>query len=344
MYQLCGQGGDVDQAPLVLIVIVNWNGAAETLASVASLAHMDYQNWRVLLIDNGSTDGSFEALKPLASEQIEVVGLSTNTGYTGGCNLGLRHALEIGADYAWLLNSDATTETNTLSSLVTLAESDERIGLVSPLIASPGNPPEIVIAGAIWDKKSAQYGDTHDIEVARRWLREYPRSGVVHGTAMLVPARVIRRIGLLDEALFAYYEDVDYSIRSSEAGFRNVVDWSSQILHDNKNMYTRPETIKPHYWYYMARNELRTLRKHLEPIKGLRCSWWSVKKFLRLRASCSGNPAASTAIVAGLWHGLIRREGPYDASLRVPRTILWFADVYERRLASSAKPSGGHNL
>ena len=327
----------MDRPPLVLVVVLNWNGAAETLAAVASLAQMDYQNWRVLVIDNGSTDGSLEVLKPLASEQIEVVALSTNTGYTGGCNVGLRRALEIGADYVWLLNSDATTESGTLSSLVAVAESDESIGLVSPLIASPGTPPEVVIAGAIWDKKTAQYGDTHSIEVAQRWVREYPRSSVVHGTAMLVPARVIRRIGLLDQALFAYYEDVDYSIRSFEAGFRNVVDWSSQVLHDNKNIHRRPDEIKPHYWYYMTRNELRTVRKHLDPIKSLRCSWWCVRKYLRLRTRCSGNPAASTAILVGLWHGLIGREGPYSASLRAPRAIVWLSDIYEKRFISSAK-------
>jgi GT2 family glycosyltransferase len=326
----------VGQSPLVLIVILNWNGAAETVASVASLARMDYQNWRVLLIDNGSTDGSLEVLKPLASKQIEVVGVSTNTGYTGGCNLGLRHALKIGADYVWLLNSDATTETNTLSSLVTLAGSDERIGLVSPLIASPGTPPEVVITGAIWDKKNATLGDTHKMEVAQHWLREYPRSAIVYGTAMLIPARVIRRIGLLDEALFAYYEDVDYSIRSSEAGFRNVVDWSSQILHDNKNMHRRPEAIKSHYWYYMARNELRTIQKHVGPIKSLRSSWWSVRKFLRLRTRCSGDPVASTAILAGLWHGCIHKEGPYSVTLRAPRAITWLADIYERRSVSTS--------
>jgi GT2 family glycosyltransferase len=333
-YNFAAKEGDMGRPPLVLIVIVNWNGAAEALASVASLAHMNYQNWRVLLIDNGSTDGSFEMLKPLASEQIEVVGVSTNTGYTGGCNLGLSHALKIGADYVWLLNSDATTETNTLSSLVTLAESDEQIGLVSPLIASPGTPPEVVIAGAIGDKKSATYGDTHSIEVAQHWRREYPRSEIVYGTAMLVPARVIRRIGLLDETLFAYYEDVDYSIRSLEVGFRNVIDWSSQILHANKNMHKRPETMTPHYWYYMARNELRTFRKYLGPIKGLQCSWWSVMKFLRLRTRCSGNPAASAAILAGLWHGCIHKEGPYSISLRAPRVIIWLADIYERRSVS----------
>jgi GT2 family glycosyltransferase len=324
----------VDRSPLVLIVVVNWNGAAQTLASVASLAQMNYPNWRVLLIDNGSTDGSLEVLKPLASEQIEVVGVGTNTGYTGGCNLGLQRALEIGADYVWLLNSDATTEANTLSSLVALAESNEQVGLVSPLIASPGTPPEVVIAGAIWDKKSAEHGDTHSIEVAQEWLRKYPHSAIVYGTAMLVPARVIRRIGLLDQALFAYYEDVDYSIRSSEAGFRNVVDWSSRVLHDNKNMHKQPETMKPHYWYYMTRNELRMLRIHFGPVRGLRRSWWSVTKFLRLRARCSGNPAASEAILVGLWHGWIHREGPYSISLRAPRAFTWFADIYERHAVS----------
>lgn len=317
--------------PLVLVVILNWNSAVTTIEAVASLGTVDYQNWRALVIDNGSVDDSIERLRPLASDKIEVIGLETNRGYTGGCNFGLRRAREIGADYAWLLNNDAITDPHTLSSLVALAETDEAIGLVSPLIASPGNPPEIVIAGALWDKEHALHADTHSIEVARRWVLEHPHGAIVYGTAMLVPARVIAKVGLLDETLFAYFEDVDYSIRSIESGFRNVVDWSSLVLHDNKNMYKRPEEIKPHYWYYMARNERRILLKHLGPIKSLRSSWWSLRKFLALRARCSTDPAASGAILTGLWHGWLLKKGSYDVHARTPAIFAWLAGVYQRR-------------
>src|ERR1017187_6066317 len=141
----------MDQQPLVLIVVLNWNDPDETISAVESIFQMDYANFRVLVIDNGSTDDSVERLRGLVGERVELVEVAVNTGYTGGCNLGFKRALEMGADYAWLLNNDTTADTHALSSVVALAESDERIGLVSPLIARLGSR-EVVMAGAWWDK------------------------------------------------------------------------------------------------------------------------------------------------------------------------------------------------
>jgi GT2 family glycosyltransferase len=326
-----GIGGEVRRQPLVLIVILNWNAAPETLLAVASLSLIDYSNWRVLVIDNGSTDGSLDVLRPLASETVEVIGLETNTGYTGGCNLGLRHALEIGADYAWLLNNDAKTAPHTLSSLVALAESDERIGLVSPLVATDDAVPKIYFAGGRWDKVAAQYEDTHQVAVAQEWIKSRPEAYVLWGTAMLVPVKVVRAIGMLDEGFFAYYEDIDFSIRSLEAGFHNATDFASTVYHDNKNMNFSPDELKPHYCYYMARNQRRFWRKHLGAIKSLRVSWWGTYHALQHRKRFVGFPKAREAILAGIWHGWIHKEGPYQSSFRAPRAISWLADLYEKR-------------
>jgi GT2 family glycosyltransferase len=324
-------GGDMRHQPLVLIVILNWNAAASTLAAVASLSPIDYGNWRALVIDNGSNDGSLDVLKSLANERIEVVGVETNTGYTGGCNLGLRHALEIGAKYTWLLNNDATTDAHTLSSLVALAESDDRIGLVSPLVATTGASGKVFFAGGRWNKQAAEYVDTHDVALARRWAKESPEALVVWGTAMLVPMKVVQAIGMLHEGFFAYYEDIDFSIRSLEAGFRNAMDFSSIVYHDNKNMNFPAEELKPHYCYYMARNERRFWRKHLGAFKSLRVSWWGTYHALQHRKRFAGFPNAREAILAGIWHGWIHKEGAYHSSFRAPRAISWLADLYEKR-------------
>src|SRR4051812_24301804 len=97
------------RVPLVLIVMLNWNSADETLAALESVTRMSYPNFRVLIVDNASRDGSNVELRRVIGDRIELLESLINTGYTGGCNLGLRHALEIGADYVWLLNNDAVT-------------------------------------------------------------------------------------------------------------------------------------------------------------------------------------------------------------------------------------------
>src|SRR5437868_3229339 len=109
---------DRDSAPLVLIVLINWNSFEETQAAVESVLRMDYPNFRVLIIDNGSKDHSVSQLREITGDRVNLLESRENTGYTGGCNLGIEQALSIGAQYVWLLNNDAVVERDVLSSLV----------------------------------------------------------------------------------------------------------------------------------------------------------------------------------------------------------------------------------
>jgi GT2 family glycosyltransferase len=318
------------RVPLVLIVMLNWNSAEETRAALDSVLKMSYANFRVLIVDNGSRDGSNVELRRLAGGKVELLESLINTGYTGGCNLGLGHGLEIGADYVWLLNNDAVTGPETLSSLVALAESDARIGLVTPRIAALDED-RLTFVGGVISPKRHLYNETNDPTVAAEWEREYPDAGLVIGTAMLVRTEVIRRIGVLDPAFFAYFEDIDYSARSAAAGFRNVVDANSVVRHFEKNRNTKPLEIKPHYWYYMARNESRFWRKHLGLTGGLKLMWHSCNGFLRHRNRLKGRPESQSAILAGLWHGGLNRGGEYDPAARMPALVAAAVKSYSKR-------------
>jgi cellulose synthase/poly-beta-1,6-N-acetylglucosamine synthase-like glycosyltransferase len=119
--------------PLVYIVILNWNGYLDTLRCVASLEQQQFTNFRILIIDNGSTDGSIEVLRGLG-DRVCLIENSNNLGYTGGNNRAMREAFDRGADYVWLFNNDAVAEPDTLIRMVDACEADVRIGLASPLI------------------------------------------------------------------------------------------------------------------------------------------------------------------------------------------------------------------
>jgi GT2 family glycosyltransferase len=324
------------QVPLVLIVMLNWNSAEETRAALDSVLNMSYANFRVLIVDNASRDGSNIELREFTNDRVELLESPINTGYTGGCNLGLGHGLELGADYVWLLNNDAVTRPETLSSLVTLAESDDRIGLVTPRIAALDED-RITYAGGVISPKRHIYNETNDPVVAAEWEKEYPDAGLVIGTAMLVRTEVIRRIGVLDTSFFAYFEDIDYSARSAAAGFRNVVDPNSVVRHFEKNRNTKPLEIKPHYWYYMARNESRFWRKHLGLAGGLKLMWHSCNGFLRHRNRLKERPESQKAILAGLWHGWLNRGGEYDPAARMPALVAAVVESYSRRSALQAR-------
>lgn len=327
------------EQPFVLIVILNWNDPEETVSALNSIFRMDYTNFRVLIVDNGSSDDSVVRIRqsmagnPILQERVELIENQTNAGFTGGANIGLKRALELEAAYVWLVNNDTTVDAHTLSSLVELAESDLQIGLVSPLIASPAPASEIVFAGGLWNKANRTYVDTHRLDRAQQWARQHPDGGIVFGTALLIPARVVRAIGLLDVRFFAYYEDADYSIRSLEAGFRNVVDYASTVYHVNKNMEKRPDEIRPHYWYYMARNEQLLWRKHLGLGGSLRMRWWATNKFIQHYNRVAPDPVARKAILAGIWHGWLGRGGAYSATFQAPGWLDLLAQVYSRRTA-----------
>ena len=331
-----GDGGD---APLVLVVLLNWNSLDETRTAVASVLQMDYPNFRILIVDNGSQDGSTVQLRTLADERVELLESPVNTGYTGGCNLGLERALALGADYVWLLNNDAVVGPETLSSLVALAEADERIGLVTPRIAAL-NEDRITFAGGVISMKDTLYNETHDPAVAAEWAAQYPDAGLVIGTAMLVRAELARKIGLLDPAFFAYFEDIDYSARSAGAGFRNVVDPNTVVRHLEKNRDTMPLEIRPHYWYYMARNESRFWRKHLGIAGSLRLAWHSFNGFMRHWNRLASRQDSREAILAGLWDGWRDRGGPYHPGTRMPPLPAAMVKLYSRRRA--LQPPGNY--
>ena len=126
--------------PLVYIVILNWNGRPDTLRCVASLETQTYSNYRILVLDNGSTDDSVYMLRRLG-DRIRLIEIPVNLGYTGGSNLAMRDAFESGADYVWLFNNDAVAEPETLAKLVAVCEADTGIGLASPLVRDEEDVP-----------------------------------------------------------------------------------------------------------------------------------------------------------------------------------------------------------
>jgi GT2 family glycosyltransferase len=323
---------DPHKSPLVLIVILNWNSPSETKAAVASVFDMDYQNFKVAIIENGSTDDSIEVLQEIVSDRVEVVVSSENLGYTGGCNLGFDLALRCGADYVWLLNSDALSEPGTLSSLIRVVEADPAIGLVSPVMAALDDRSRLLHVAAKFDPRIPSFESTKNLDTARQWIASSPDQIMLMGTALLVKVDLIRKIGGFDAALFAYWEDSDLSLRATQAGFRNVVDFNSVIYHTDKSIKNVPHEIKPHFWYYMARNETRFWRKHVRLSARAKPYWWSYTKQLNFLKVLKGNDRSRGAILAGLWHGWIGKTGAYHPKMRMPYPLAMAVKIHSEML------------
>jgi GT2 family glycosyltransferase len=302
-------------SPLVATIVLNWQAPEETLRCVAAAAATTYPRQRIYVFDNGATEHSRAALAPLADRAV-LLESPVNLGYTGGNNQAMRRALADGADYVWLLNSDALAGPTVLASLVALAEADPAVGIVTPLIGDHTYGPGLEFAGAVADFHACAVDTTLDLATGREWQRRFPDRFVVIGTAMLLRRRLIETIGLLDDRMFAYAEDTDYAIRSLRAGFANRVDFASEVHHQAK-----PGIRQPHGYYYMNRNAVLLWRKHVGPVGGLRAVVAVANRTLRDLERFAGHERQADAALAGLWDGIRGVAGPYHPDRRMPAPL-----------------------
>lgn len=220
--------------PAVYLIILNYNSGEWLSRCLTSVFKSDYPNYEVVVVDNASTDGSFEAAKNGFS-RAHFIKSHTNLGFSAGNNLGIRLALEKMADYVFLLNPDALVDPETVSILVAAAEENKTAGIFSPLVFQ-GATQNIWFAGGIihWLRMRA----THLFK-RKTFHQPYPTE-YISGCAMLIRDKVFQRIGLLSEDFFLYYEDADFSLRATRAGFTLLVVPSASVHHFEKSQLNAP--------------------------------------------------------------------------------------------------------
>ena len=303
-----------DRSPLVVAVLLNWNKAAETAACIDALSRLHHDNLQIIVVDNGSLE------EPLASfanvpVSVHLIRNTRNLGFAGGVNIGIGHALRSGAAYIWLVNNDAQPEPSALCAMLDAMETDSSIGIASPVILNADANDAIEFCGGLWWGNT--FHTTDDLALYQHWSCGYPDRIWVVGTAMLLRREAAERIGPFDEKLFAYWEDNDYSVRCVRSGLRNVVVKEAVVRHWSGTPRTNPASKPPHYFYYMARNELLFMRKHLSPTRMARPVWWAVHRQIgQLRRL--QDPAFIDAVLLGLWDGLRGKGGAFDGSRHVP--------------------------
>jgi len=256
----------VEVHPIVYVIILNWNGWRDTLHCLAALRASSYQNLHVVVVDNGSTDDSPERLAPLLQGprgRGELVCVGYNSGFTGGANVGLRLALERGADYALLLNNDATVEPACIATLVEAAAHRPDVGCVGPKIVWAGDPERIWSAGmsVAWRRAIVE---SHANEPDDGRFDDCRLVQGLSGCALLMKRVALERVGLLDERYFAYYEDLDWCLRARDAGFRCLYVGVARVAHVGSSTSKRdggrsqPAALN----YYATRNILLFLATH----------------------------------------------------------------------------------
>jgi len=228
--------------PKVYIIVLNYNGRNVIKKCLSSVFKIDYPNFEVILVDNNSKDGSFEIAKANFSRAIFIKN-EENLGFSTGCNVGIKFALERMADYVMLLNNDTEVEKDFLTKLIAVGEGDKQIGILSPVIFNSANKQIWFSGGKInWLKMKSIHSNQIKTE-------DFYSSNFITGCAMLIKSRVLKEIGLLDENYFLYWEDADLSLRSKKAGFKNVVVTASWVYHSEESAKNKNEKI---YWLVIS--------------------------------------------------------------------------------------------
>jgi GT2 family glycosyltransferase len=247
----------------VAVVVVNWNGRTLLDACLTSVAEQQPAPERVIVVDNGSEDGSLAHLRA-RWPNVVAIDAGANLGFSGGNNLGIRDALAAGAELVLLLNTDAQLLPGALAELVAgLEAAGPAAWAAAPKILYRARPEVIWSAGGRFDWWRGLSLDRGSNEMDRG---QYDRPELVefaNACCMLVRAETLRIIGLLDDAYFMYFEDSDLAARALARGARVAYRPAARVLHDVQGSSGGTgEGPSPSALYFWTRNRTRFITRN----------------------------------------------------------------------------------
>ena len=246
--------------PRVYIIVLNYNKYDYTKRCLESLHASDYPNHHIVLIDNGSSDGSSQRLQNEFPD-ITYIFNEKNVGFARGVNVGIRHALlDPDCAYVLLFNNDAIMLPTYLRRAIETAESDPQIGIVGGKTYQDQTSNVISYAGGeihTWTASTVAYG------IGQEDTGEYDKvcqTTYIPGAMMVIKRRVLETVGLLPEVYFFGTEDIDYCIAARQGGFKLYYIPTLAAYHLGGGSFWSWE---PKWTYNFYRNKLTLLRRHL---------------------------------------------------------------------------------
>jgi hypothetical protein len=244
----------------LIAVVLNWNGGADTPRALASLDGIE-----TICVDNGSTDGSDAAVER-DFPGVELIRNGANLGFAGGNNVGIRRALERGADWVLLVNNDAVVVPGIREALAAAAAARPDAGVLACKVMFESGL-TVMYAGATFRPRLGYSGRVRG-HGAPDHFDAMEDTGRADGAAMAVSRAAVDAAGLLDERLFAYVEDVDWSLRIRAAGFAVVFVPDAVVLH--KGSASTGGGASTSNLYYSTRNTIFVSERARPLPRGLR--------------------------------------------------------------------------
>ena len=263
----------IDTSNLVVIIVLNINKKEDTLECLERVFALSDCSYEVIVVDNGSTDGSVEAIAA-AFPKVHLVKSPKNLGVSGGRNLGIRYADKFNHKYLLFLDNDTLVKKDSLNKMMKAIEKDPRIGIISPKSYKSGDAKIIACAGGM--KVNLYTGSIWNVGLGEMDKGQYDQPKFITscaGFAFLVRREVIQHVGPFDEIFNPYgWEDVDFSLRSTKLGFK--IFYEPQALVYHKGGKFGRGTPLPEYERYKARNFFILMKCHANPLQWVSLILW----------------------------------------------------------------------
>ncbi len=246
--------------PLVHIIILTWNHWEETAVCLQSLCQLTYPNYKIIIVDNASTDDTVQNIRQ-QYPQFTLIINKQNLGFAAGVNIGIRYALDEQTDYLFLLNNDTTVPPNLLDVMIHYAETLPNAGILTPMLHYLDDSEQLWFCGTDRNHLTLESKDFGHFGPRRHIQSDTPRTvDYIFGTAMLIPQHTIANVGLLDEHFFMYYEDMDFCIRVQAV--ENYKLYTIPDVSVGHGIETSTSTHSAMRYYHKARASIIFFRKH----------------------------------------------------------------------------------
>ncbi len=245
--------------PLVSIVILNYNSVEETKQCINSLKKITYDNYNIIIVDNASKDNSYSILKELYNEEYIILESQQNLGYADGNNLGIKYAMDNGADYICVLNNDVAVEKDFLNLIVDEFKKDNCIGIVGPCICDYAERNIIQAMGA---NINLFTGLTQGRYKGRRYNEIEAKNSYVDylgGACFVCKKEVFHKIGLIPENYFLFFEETEFCLSAMRAGYKLLCLYNSKIYHKRSSTISKYNGLS---YYLLNRNRVVFIRRN----------------------------------------------------------------------------------
>lgn len=238
--------------PLVYIIILNYNGYTDTINCVENIKNINYKNYKIVIIDNASTDESITILKNKFRD-CYIIQSDINNGYAGGNNLGIKFAINNNSDYICILNNDVLVDKNFLRILIEYYLNNTNIGMIGPMILDYYDQKVVQSTGAMVNLYKGNINIINKNEKLNNIEKKIINCDYVGGACILIKTKVISEIGLIPEEYFLFFEETEWCIKAKKLGYKIICNCNSKVMHKGSSSINKVTGLSE---YYMARNRI----------------------------------------------------------------------------------------